>query len=99
MLPVTHGVEYTKIQILMYTLVLVVVSITPVLIQMSGMIYLAGATALGLRFLWHALKLYRTESDTHAFKTFAYSIFYLNLLFAFFLLDHYARLFVRYFIS
>jgi len=98
MLPVTHGVEFTKIQIVLYTLLLVVVSITPVLIQMSGMIYLAGALALGLGFLWHAVKLYRTESDTHAIRTFAYSIFYLNLLFGFFLLDHYARLFVRYFV-
>jgi len=95
MLPVTHGVEFTKIQIVLYVTVLIVVSAMPVIIQMSGMIYLAGALALGIGFLWHAVRLYRTESDTHAMQTFAFSIQYLTLLFGFFLFDHYAGLILR----
>lgn len=97
MLPVTHGVPFTKLQILLYTLLLLAVSLLPFVIQMSGLIYLAGAIALGLGFIWQAFVLYRSETDHHAMKTFGFSIFYLSVLFGFFLLDHYARIFIRYF--
>ena len=96
MLPVTHGVLFTKIQILLYTILLVVVSVMPFVVQMSGLIYLAGALALGVGFLYYAVKLYRDEQPNRiAMKTFGYSIFYLSLLFAFLLADHYARVFIR----
>lgn len=96
MLPVTHGVEFTKIQILLYTILLVVVTMMPFIVQMSGLIYLAGAIALGIGFLYYAIRLYRDpQPDAIAMKTFGYSIFYLSLLFAFLLVDHYARMFIR----
>jgi protoheme IX farnesyltransferase len=96
MLPVTHGVEFTKIQILLYTILLVVVTMMPFIVQMSGLIYLAGALALGIGFLYYAIRLYRDpQPDVIAMKTFGYSIFYLSLLFAFLLVDHYARVFIR----
>ena len=96
MLPVTHGVTFTKIQILLYTILLFVVTLMPFLVQMSGLIYLAGAVALGVGFLYYAIKLYRDrQPNAIAMKTFGYSIFYLSLLFAFLLADHYARVFIR----
>lgn len=95
MLPVTHGVEFTKIQVLLYTVMLLSVTMIPFVIEMSGLVYLAGAVALGIGFIYHAYKLYRCEMDEHAMKTFAYSIFYLTALFAFFLADHYIRIAVR----
>ena len=96
MLPVTHGVNFTKIQILLYTILLFVVTLMPFIIQMSGLIYLAGAVALGIGFLYYAIKLYRDQQpNAIAMKTFGYSIFYLSLLFAFLLVDHYARIFIR----
>jgi protoheme IX farnesyltransferase len=96
MLPVTHGVEFTKIQILLYTILLFVVTLMPFVIHMSGLIYLAGAISLGVGFLYYAIKLYRDkEPNVIAMKTFGYSIFYLSLLFAFLLVDHYARIFIR----
>ena len=96
MLPVTHGVMFTKIQILLYTILLVVVTMMPFIVQMSGLIYLAGALALGVGFLYYSIKLYRDDQpNVIAMKTFGYSIFYLSLLFAFLLADHYARVFIR----
>ncbi len=96
MLPVTHGVNFTKIQILLYTILLFVVTMMPFIVQMSGLIYLAGAIALGVGFLYYAIKMYRDqEPNVIAMKTFGYSIFYLSLLFAFLLADHYARVFIR----
>jgi len=96
MLPVTHGVDFTKIQILLYTILLFVVTLMPFVIQMSGLIYLAGAISLGLGFIYFAIKLYREkEPNAIAMKTFGYSIFYLSWLFAFLLVDHYARLIIR----
>lgn len=96
MLPVTHGVEFTKIQILLYTVLLVIVTLMPFLVQMSGLIYLAGAVSLGIGFLYYAIKLYREPNpEGIAMKTFGYSIFYLSLLFAFLLADHYARIAIR----
>ena len=98
MLPVTHGVIFTKYHILLYTLLLFAVTLMPFVTQMSGLIYLAGAIALGIGFIYHATKLCCTEGDAHSMKTFGYSIFYLSALFAFLLLDHYAREFIRAFI-
>jgi protoheme IX farnesyltransferase len=95
MLPVTHGVPFTKAQILLYTLLLFTVSMMPAVINMSGLIYLAGAISLGIGFLYYAYRLYKDETDKLAMKTFGYSIFYLSLLFAFLLADHYAREFFR----
>jgi protoheme IX farnesyltransferase len=95
MLPVTHGVRMTKLQILLYTILLVAVTLLPFLTNMSGIIYLAGAIALGIGFLRSAILLYRSDSDAQAMKTFGYSILYLSLLFAFLLADHYARLLLR----
>jgi len=96
MLPVTHGVPFTKLQILLYTILLFIVTLMPFLVQMSGLIYLAGAIALGVGFLYYAIKLYRDDQpNAIAMKTFGYSIFYLSLLFAFLLADHYARVFIR----
>lgn len=95
MLPVTHGVAFTKRQILLYTILLFVVSIMPFFIQMSGLIYLSGAIALGIGFLRYAIQLYRSDTDELAMKTFGYSILYLSLLFAFLLVDHYVRLIIR----
>ena len=95
MLPVTHGIALTKLHVLLYTILLVIVTIMPFLVQMSGTIYLAGALSLGVGFVYYALKLYRSEGDQFAMKTFGYSIFYLSALFGFLLLDHYARIAIR----
>ena len=95
MLPVTHGIPFTKLQVLLYTILLVVVTIIPFLVMMSGKIYLAGALALGAGFVYYSIKLYRAAGDEYAMKTFGYSIFYLSALFGFLLLDHYARIFIR----
>jgi len=95
MLPVTHGVAFTKLQILLYTIMLIAISVLPFFIEMSGLIYLAGALALGFGFLWHAVQLFREKGDTQAGPTFAYSIFYLSMLFGFLLVDHYVRIIVR----
>ena len=92
MLPVTHGVAYTKLQILIYSLMLLTVSLMPFLVHMSGLLYLAGAITLGVGFVYHAVCLLRSEGDGHAMKTFGYSIVYLATLFAFLLADHYLRL-------
>ncbi|MET0070120.1 MAG: heme o synthase [Candidatus Thiodiazotropha sp.] len=92
MLPVTHGVAFTKLQILIYTVLLTAVSLLPFVIGMSGLFYLLGAIALDIGFLRHAIILYRSESDRYAMKTFSYSIFYLSLLFVVLLADHYIRI-------
>ncbi len=90
MLPVTHGVHLTQLHILLYTLLLLVVSVLPYLTQMSGPVYLVGALALGGAFLRHAWILMHDEG--HAMRTFGYSIFYLMGMFAFLLVDHYIPL-------
>jgi protoheme IX farnesyltransferase len=92
MLPVTHGVAYTKLQILIYTFALTLVSLLPFVVGMSGPVYLLGAIALGVGFLRHAIAFYRSDSDQLAMKTFSYSIFYLSLLFVLLLADHYLRI-------
>jgi protoheme IX farnesyltransferase len=88
MLPVTHGVEYTRWQILLYTVLLVVVSVLPRLVEMSGNFYFGGALVLGAVFLWHAWKLMDPPDEFYAMRVFNYSIVYLMALFAFLLVDH-----------
>lgn len=95
MLPVTHGVRYTKLLILLYTLMLFSVSLLPFVIKMSGLIYLVAAIVLGIGFIVFAWKLYADEANEYAMKTFSYSIFYLSMIFLFLLGDHYARLMFR----
>ena len=90
MLPVTHGVAFTRLQILLYTILLIPISLLPFLTGMSGWIYLAGALALGGRFLYYAARLFVTGNDRLAMPTFGFSIVYLFGLFAALMLDHYA---------
>jgi len=89
MLPVTHGLAYTKLQILIYSLLLFWVSLMPFMIHMSGPLYLVGALGLGLGFVYQSVRLLRSEGDAMAMQTFGYSVLYLSLLFAFLLADHY----------
>jgi len=89
MLPVTHGKAYTRLQVLLYTLILFAVSLLPFVVRMSGWLYLAAALALGGLFLAYALRIYRAYSDALARKTFRYSILYLALVFGALLVDHY----------
>lgn len=89
MLPVTHGIQFTKLNIYLYTILLLVVSVLPFTVGMSGWLYLVGALGLGFRFLFWAHKLYRTEKPVVAMQTFRFSIVYLMLLFVFLLIDHY----------
>ena len=89
MLPVTHGEEYTRLQILLYTIILVAVTLMPFAMRMSGFIYLASAAILNTVFMWYALSLYRKYSDALAKSMFKFSILYLTLLFAALLVDHY----------
>lgn len=88
MLPVTHGVVYTRWQILFYTVLLVEATLLPVLFGLSGLFYLGGALVLGARFLWYAWKLLDPPDEFFAMRTFRYSIIYLMALFAFLLVDH-----------
>ena len=90
MLPVTHGEAYTRLNILLYTILLVLVTIIPYLIGMSGIIYLLTALILGGMFLFHAIQMMRYPDELdRAMKTFRFSINYLGLLFGALLLDHY----------
>ncbi len=95
MLPVTHGVKYTKLLILLYSLMLLSVSLLPFIIKMSGLIYLIAAIILGVIFIIFAWKLYIDEKNEYAMKTFSYSILYLSLIFLFLLADHYARVIIH----
>lgn len=89
MLPVTHGVEFTRLHILLYTIVLFVVTLLPYITLMSGPTYLFGAVVLGGWFLYYAIRMQKDHSDQLALKTFSFSIVYLLALFAFLLVDHY----------
>ena len=89
MLPVTHGNRYTELHILLYTLMLLAVSLLPFVTGMSGGIYLVGALALGLRFLQYAVRLLRGDDRRVALNTFKYSITYLMALFVVLLVDHF----------
>jgi protoheme IX farnesyltransferase len=89
MLPVTHGGEFTRLQVLLYTFVLFAATLLPFIFGMSGVIYLASAVLLGAGFIGYAWKLWRNYSDALARKTFRFSILHLSLLFAALLVDHY----------
>ncbi len=92
MMPVTHGVEFTRLQILYYTILMVLVTLLPYLTGMSGLLYLAGAVALGGRFLYYAVAMLRATDPALPMRTFAFSITYLTALFALLLVDHYVPL-------
>jgi protoheme IX farnesyltransferase len=89
MLPVTHGVEFTRLQVLLYTVILSVVTLLPFIMRMSGLIYLASAVILDARFLWHAVRLKRSERVDLPMRVFKFSIRYLAGLFLALLIDHY----------
>ncbi len=89
MLPVTHGVEYTRAHVLYYTVLLLIVTLLPYLTGMTGLLYLGGAVVLGAGFLWYAIRLMNPPSERFAMDVFNYSIVYLMALFAFLLADHY----------
>ncbi len=89
MLPITHGQKFTRLHILLYTVLLVVASITPFATGMSGFVYLISAVALGIGFVVFTARLYRHYSDALSRRIFRYSIQYLALLFTAMLIDHY----------
>ncbi len=91
MLPVTHGDKFTRLHVLLYTLILCAVTLIPYATKMSGLIYLVTAVILGAVFLYYAVKIYLDYSDQLARKTFRFSIFYLTVLFSVLLVDHYVR--------
>ena len=92
MLPVTHGAEFTRLHVFLYTLVLFAGALLPFVSGMSGVVYLVAAVLLNAGFVGCAWRLWRNYSDALAQKTFRYSIVYLSLLFAALLLDHYLRI-------
>jgi len=94
MLPVTHGVQFTRWHILFYTILLIIVTILPFLTGMSGLLYLSGVTVLNIGFLWYVLRMLRGKDESLPMQTFRYSIIYLMLLFVFLLADHYLHLII-----
>ena len=95
MLPVTHGLAFTRLHILLYTLLLFIVSLLPYLTGMSGILYLFCALALGSGFLYFTIRLLKTDEETLAMQTFSYSIWYLTGIFTVLLADHYVPALVR----
>lgn len=91
MLPVTHGEYFTRLHVFLYTLILVAASLLPVASGLCGLFYLLGATLLGLVFIYYAWMVWKRYTDEIGKKTFAWSIWYLMLLFAVMLIDHYIR--------
>jgi protoheme IX farnesyltransferase len=89
MLPVTHGSEFTRLQILLYTFVLFAACLLPFVYGMSSWLYLATAVVLSIGFSWYAWRLMRSYSDELARATFRFSLIHLSVLFAALLLDHY----------
>ena len=89
MLPITHGVDFTRRQILLYTIILTISTVLPFVTYMSGLVYLIGALALDAGFLYYAIAMLRDDDDQIAWAAFRYSIVYLTGLFFFFFLDHY----------
>ena len=89
MLPVTHGVKFTKLQIILYTILLVLVSLLPYIVLMSGNIYLFSALGLGLFYLYSSIKMYLTNDDEYPMTSFKYSIYYIFLIFFALLVDHF----------
>ena len=91
MLPVTHGTEFTRLHILLYTILLFIVTLLPYLTGMSGLIYVIPGSLLSLGFIYFAIKMMCTKTDKTAMQTFGYSIIYLMLIFALLLIDHYFK--------
>ena len=89
MLPVTHGVIFTKLQIVLYTIILFIVSVLPYVVLMSGEIYLFSSLILSSIFLYYSVNLYFSENNEDAMKTFQFSIYYIFLIFLALLLDHF----------
>ena len=89
MMPVTHGVSFTKLQIVLYTIILFIVSVLPYIVLMSGVIYLIAALILSSVFLYYSLKLFYSNNDEDAMRTFQFSIYYIFLIFLALLADHY----------
>ncbi len=89
MLPVTHGDKFTRLHVLLYTVILCAVTLMPYATKMSGLIYIISAVILDAVFLYYAVKIYLDYSEQLARKTFRYSIFYLTALFTVLLVDHY----------
>jgi len=89
MLPVTHGVIFTKLQIVLYTIILFIVSVLPYVVLMSGEIYLFSALVLSTVFLYYSVNLYFSKDDEDAMKTFQFSIYYIFLIFLALLIDHF----------
>ena len=89
MLPVTHGISFTKLQIILYTIIMLLVSLFPYFVMMSGAFYLVSALVLGSIFLWYAFRLYVDDSNSLAMPTFQYSIYYIFLIFFALLIDHF----------
>lgn len=94
MLPVTHGDKFTRLHVLLYTIILLACSTLPFVTRLSGMPYLVAALALGAVFMVYAVKIYINYSDDLARRTFRFSILYLTLIFAALLIDHYLQLFI-----
>ena len=92
MLPVTHGDQFTKLHLLLYTFMMAAAALLPFVVGMAAWFYLACAVALNAIFIWYAVQLYRRYTDALARRTFNYSILYLALLFAALLIDHYLPL-------
>ena len=88
MLPVTHGVQFTKLQIILYTIILIIVSLLPFVVMMSGIFYFISSIILGAIFLYYSIRLYFDKENEYAFPTFVYSIYYIFLIFAALLIDH-----------
>ncbi len=89
MLPVTHGVVFTKLQIVLYTIILFIVSVLPYVVLMSGVIYLLSALILSSLFLYSSIKLYFSSDEVDAMRTFQFSIYYIFLIFLALLVDHF----------
>ena len=89
MLPVTHGPDFTRLQILLYTILLLIVTLLPYLTGMSGLIYVSSAILLDIGFIYFAILMMRKKDNKTAMKTFVYSIVYITVLFAALLIDHY----------
>ena len=89
MLPVTHGVAFTKLHILLYTVIMFLITLLPYATRMSGPLYLLGAIVLGCGFLYWAIELIRDKNPNAPMETFRYSIIYLMALFLIMLMDHY----------
>lgn len=89
MMPVTHGVAFTKLQIVLYTIILFIVSVLPYVVLMSGIIYLVSALVLSSIFLYYSVNLFYSDDDQDAMNTFQYSIYYIFLIFLALLADHY----------